>query len=214
MEMNARRQPEAPELDVEALLGKLTNVNKVHVACRGIVKPSTTAAEAAGSGVTLSKEIAAVRCVFGAGQVFGAGASQLGSPGCSAEADASSAMLRCALPASPAQCSAQRLAGLHASLQACLVSVACSSAGRLGPCTAARAAVPVLTVLAACCCTNCSVLLPPHVQPAKSPGKSCHAFGGSRKLLQHGAVLHERGGCWPSGLSCVSRHAGRPTELT
>lgn len=42
-EMNARREPDADELDVEGTLGQLTNVNKVHVACRG-AQPSAQAA--------------------------------------------------------------------------------------------------------------------------------------------------------------------------
>ena len=48
--MNARRLPGTPELDVESLLGQLTNVNKVHVACRGIPKNATATAAAAAAG--------------------------------------------------------------------------------------------------------------------------------------------------------------------
>ncbi|KAL4434789.1 hypothetical protein ABPG77_005316 [Micractinium sp. CCAP 211/92] len=43
-EMNAHRLPGTPELDVESLLGQLTNVNKVHVACRGIPRNATATA--------------------------------------------------------------------------------------------------------------------------------------------------------------------------
>lgn len=46
-QMNARRQADAEELDVEGLLGQLTNVNKVHVACEGL---STDVAAAAAAG--------------------------------------------------------------------------------------------------------------------------------------------------------------------
>jgi len=68
--MNERRAPDAAPLDVDALLGKLTNVNKVHVACRGLTKPaaeavtsSNTSSSSSSASGRLSTEIAAVRCV-------------------------------------------------------------------------------------------------------------------------------------------------------
>ncbi|PSC73500.1 MAP kinase phosphatase 6 isoform B [Micractinium conductrix] len=71
-EMNQRRHPEAPALDVGALLGQLTNVNRVHVSCKGYEAPAAAgesggAAAAASSGGAaggevkqFSKEIVAV----------------------------------------------------------------------------------------------------------------------------------------------------------
>lgn len=64
-EMNARREPDAAELDVDGLLGQLRNVNRVNVACQGKVKPAqtipvATAAGGSSSSGQLSKEIAAV----------------------------------------------------------------------------------------------------------------------------------------------------------
>ena len=78
-EMNQRRHPEAPALDVGALLGQLTNVNRVHVSCKGYEAPAAAgesggAAAAASSGGAaggevkqFSKEIVAVRCVLKGG---------------------------------------------------------------------------------------------------------------------------------------------------
>ena len=60
--MNARRKADAPALDVDGILGQLTNVNRVHVACHGSL-PAPKAHTEGGSGGGLPAGISAVGCV-------------------------------------------------------------------------------------------------------------------------------------------------------